>query len=214
MLATEFGEKYNSCEMDWRRSLGPEATQADAYAACERGDYLIWQFRHGLNPKQLKQITPQLVGLARLWARREVRRAVARLKGRTEDWIRDYRRWARNYLSGKDTSTGSVERAAWAAWAEEEAWAAWAEEAARAARAAWVAWEAESAAWAAWEAARVAERAAWVAESAASAERAARAERAATMAERVAESVARAERAEQQLQAKQLKRLIPIWPGE
>jgi len=45
MLAIDFGREHDSCReaMEWRRSLGPDATQADAWRQCYRGDWMIWQ---------------------------------------------------------------------------------------------------------------------------------------------------------------------------
>ena len=43
MLAIDFGKKYGSCTdaMEWRRSLPEGATQAKAYLACKRRDWLL-----------------------------------------------------------------------------------------------------------------------------------------------------------------------------
>jgi len=71
--AVEFGEKHRSCEMEWRRSLGPDATQADAYARCEIGEYLFWQLRKGLSPAQYDEIRPQVKQVLDVIAERAIR---------------------------------------------------------------------------------------------------------------------------------------------
>lgn len=51
--AVDYGIRHGSCDeaMTWRRSLPPDATQADAYAACERGDWLVWQLTRIPEPR-------------------------------------------------------------------------------------------------------------------------------------------------------------------
>ena len=41
--AYEWGVRHRSCSeaLEWRKSLGPEATQADAWRQCHRGDWLL-----------------------------------------------------------------------------------------------------------------------------------------------------------------------------
>jgi len=59
--AIDFGTVHSSCPeaMRWRVSLGPDATQADAWRRCERGDWLIWQLRR-LPRARLKSVLPAL----------------------------------------------------------------------------------------------------------------------------------------------------------
>jgi len=82
MLAVEFGKKYHSCveAVAWRESLGPSATQADAYLACERGDWLVWQLTR--DPATAEQICGPLGRAIDLI----IARAVSR-QGRKNPWL-------------------------------------------------------------------------------------------------------------------------------
>ena len=156
--AIEFGERYFSCPpaMEARISLGPGATQADWWRACDRGDWLIWQ----LERVGMDRDNPALArALDRIRAR-AIRRAQRVLRGVRAPWATAWRRWARRWLSGEDRRREAAWAAAEATWAAgvaaEAAGVAWAT-----AWAAWAAaWAAEAAAWAAAEAAEVA----WAAE--------------------------------------------------
>jgi hypothetical protein len=151
--ALEWGQAHGSCweALEWRRGLGPEATQADAWRLCQLGDWLIWQW--GRLPVDAQHRTEPAMRRAvdRIVAR-AIRRGVRSLRGNREPWAREWRAWARAWLDGSDRSEG-------AAWGE--AWAAEATEAATAAAAA--AWGA--AAWAAEAPEAAARAAAWAAEA-------------------------------------------------
>ena len=206
--AVDYGKKHNSCTdaMEWRESLGPTATQADAYLACDRGDWLIWQLDK-LTPEQYAKIKPALNRAIEKIVARAIRRGVKSLRGVRAEWATDYRRWARRWLSGEDRTWAAAREAA--AAAGEAAWEAAREAAEAAGEAAWeaawaVAREAEAAAGeAAWEAA-------WAVARAAAREAAGAAARAA------AREAARAaaEAAELKLQARDIRREIPAWTGE
>jgi len=138
---------------------------------------------HGLKFGTTKLTTVKRVPIPRISKAAKVRFAIYCELDVYKD--KSSKKWANNWLSGKDR-TAEAARAVWAA--EAAAWAA--------ARAAWAAapaaWAAETAAWAAAPAARAAEAAAWAAEVAArAAEVAAWAAWAAEVAARAAE-VARA----------------------
>ena len=138
-LAVEFGKLHNSCTdaMEWRESLGPTATQADAYLACDRGDWLIWQLDK-LTPEQYAKIKPALNRAIEKIVARAIRRGVKSLRGVRAEWATDYRRWARRWLSGEDRTWAAAREAA--AAAGEAAWeAAWAVARAAARAAAWAA---------------------------------------------------------------------------
>ena len=139
-LAVEFGKLHNSCTdaMEWRESLGPTATQADAYLACDRGDWLIWQLDK-LTPEQYAKIKPALNRAIGKIVARSIRRGVRSLRGIREAWATGYRRWARRWFSGEDR-TWEAAREAWVAAEAAAGAAAWA-----AGAAAWEAGAAEAA---------------------------------------------------------------------
>ena len=181
--AVEFGKLHNSCTdaMEWRKSLGPTATQADAYLACDRGDWLLWQLNR-LTPEQYLAVKPALDRAIGKIVARSIRRGVRSLRGIREAWATGYRRWARRWFSGEDRTWEAAGAAAWAAG-----------EAAREAGAAEAA--ARAAAWEAWVAAEAAAgAAAWAAGAA-------------------AWEAGAAEAAELKLQARDIRKEIPAWPG-
>ena len=47
MNAYEWGVAHCSCAeaLEWRRSLGPAATQSDAWRLCQRSDWMLWCLR-------------------------------------------------------------------------------------------------------------------------------------------------------------------------
>ena len=126
MLAIDFGLLHKSCReaMEWRRSLGPDATQADAWRQCHRGDWMIWQLERIGHPVPRDAIERMVA--------RAIRRGQRSLRGVRAPWATEWRRWARDWLSGEDRSREAA-RAAWAARADAAAWVARA--ATRAARA-------------------------------------------------------------------------------
>jgi hypothetical protein len=158
--AIDFGIKYRSCQeaMEWRRGLPAGATQADAWQACHRCDWMIWQYSR-LPSGMLEQYRPALRRAIDRIVARAIRRGVKSIRGVRAEWATKYRRWARRWLSGEDRSAEAAVEAA-----EEEA-----EEAAE------VAW---AAVWAA------------------------------------VDAVDAAEAAELRLQARDIRREIPDWPGE
>ena len=178
MYAIEFGKKHKSCKsaMIWRRSLPAGTTQSEAYQVCERGDWLLWQLAK-MPSAGYEKIRPKVNRALVVIISRAIRRGVKELVGVRGAESTEYRRWAKDWLSGADRSAS----AAWAA-------AAWY---AAASAAAWYA--AESAAW-------------YATESAARSARSARA--AARAAVRYA-----ARDAELKLQARDIRRKIPIWKG-
>jgi hypothetical protein len=132
ITALEFGSRHHSCSdaMIWRRSLGPSATQADAWLACERGDWLIWQLSHGLDAAQYDAIVPVL--------RRAVDRIVERAilvahHSMVDNDVEcpEWESWAYGWVTGEDrtadaarAAVGSVVGSAARAAAADAAWAA------------------------------------------------------------------------------------------
>jgi len=178
------------------------STMADAWTQCHRGDWMIWALL-------AEGIDVPAAAIERIVAR-AIRRGQKSLRGVRAPWATAWRRWASRWLSGEDR-TGAAAREAAADAARVASRAAWAEAAGAAAdaarvasRAAWAAgaraaWASRAAAGAAADAARAA---AWAA--------AAWAARAATDA---AAAWAAAEAAELRLQARDLRRALPEWPG-
>jgi len=182
--AIEFGERHGSCPdaLKWRYSLGPGATQADAWRLCQRGDWLLWQLWKGLSREQYNILRPVIDQAIKRIVARAIRHGIRSLRGVRASWATEWRRWARRWLSGEDRS----ESAAASAEAAAEAAAMWAASAA-----------AEAAAEAASAAARAevmgALAAMWAAEAA---------------------MWAAARNHELLLQARDIHREIPEWPGE
>ena len=112
MLATDFGRKHNSCReaMEWRESLAPDATQADAWRQCRRGDWMIWQLERIGHPVP-QDATERIVA-------RAIRRGQRSLRGVRAPWATEWRRWARRWLSGEDRSRAAAGDAALEAAAE------------------------------------------------------------------------------------------------
>ncbi len=199
MTAVEFGTQHGSCSeaMEWRRSLPTKATQADAWLACERGEWLLWQLSHGLTAEQYDAVRPAIKrALDHITERAILRAHLACVDAEIE--IPEWEIWAFDAVT--NPAEWSARSAEWSAWSAE--WSAWS-----AAESAWSAAEsaAESAEWSAWSAAESAARsaarsaAAWSARSAESAARLA------------ARSAARS--AEQLAQADDIRAEIPTWPG-
>ena len=196
ITAYEWGVQHHSCPdaLAWRLSLGT-ATQRTAWRRCHRGDWLWWQLEHGLTAAELAAVRPAM--------ERAANRTVARA-------IRAH---------ALHCGTAAVER--WAArWLDGDRGEAAADAAARAARNACMAAESSTAA------AAVRARAVRVARAAQSAARAAAAQAAwgtaeawaacaaAEAAEAAASDASDALAAELRLQARDLRREIPAWPGE
>jgi len=64
MLATDFGLRHKSCReaMEWRESLAPDATQADAWTQCHRGDWMIWQLACAVGDRVAAMGSPLAIG--------------------------------------------------------------------------------------------------------------------------------------------------------
>jgi hypothetical protein len=114
--AIEFGRKNHSCliAMEWRKSLGPGATQADAWRACKRGDWLIWQLNQ-LPASAQKRVRPALHRAVERIIVRAIRRGQRSLRGVLAEWATEWRRWAKRWLSGEDRSASAARVAAGAA---------------------------------------------------------------------------------------------------
>ena len=112
MLATDFGLRHKSCReaMEWRESLAPDATQADAWTQCHRGDWMIWQLERIGHPVP-QDATERIVA-------RAIRRGQRSLRGVRAPWATEWRRWARRWLSGEDRSRAAAGDAALEAAAE------------------------------------------------------------------------------------------------
>jgi hypothetical protein len=133
--AYQWGIDHGSCQgaLDERRALGPDATQADWWRMCQRGDWMLWQLKRGLTGDEYAAIRPEIQSAVD----RIVERAIRRVLGRSGSQV--WETWAERWLSGEDRSEEAARAAAAAraearvAWAAERA--AWAARAARAARA-------------------------------------------------------------------------------
>jgi len=103
--AVYFGFIHGSCPeaMEWRKSLGEEATQSDAWRCCKRGDWLLWQWRR--LPNNVRDATrPAIQRAIESIIARSIRRGMRLLRGCREPWVREWRYWARRWLSGEDRS--------------------------------------------------------------------------------------------------------------
>jgi hypothetical protein len=148
MTAIKFGEHYGPRRREAlkaRRALGEDATQADWWRVCPRGDWLVWQ----LERVEQAADNPALERAMERIRSRAIRRALRGLRGVRGEWATAWRNWARRWLSGEDRTSHSA-LSAWCV-ARNAAWAA--------GSAAWATGSAR-AAWAAAPAARVAARAA------------------------------------------------------
>lgn len=129
MNAHEWGLAHGSCPeaLKWRASLGPEATQADAWRACRDGGWMIRQLEHGLGPVELEAVCPALRRAPDRIVTWAIRRGIESLRGVRAPWATGWRRWAREWLAGRDRSgvaAAEAARAAEAATVEAEAEAA------------------------------------------------------------------------------------------
>lgn len=96
--AAQWGAGRGSClaALTWRRSLGEDATQADAWLACQRGDWVIWCLWRGATEEQLQRILPELAPVIEEIVRRDCCGGhVITESPRTEY----YKRWARAHMS-------------------------------------------------------------------------------------------------------------------
>ena len=109
--AYEWGLRHRSCRngLEARKALGPNATQADWWKICDRGDWLIWQLER-LPPDQFESIRPKLMRAI------EVIVTSAIVEHALDCGIREVELWAARWLSGEDRSAES-------AFAAAEAWA-------------------------------------------------------------------------------------------
>ena len=194
--ALDWGRRHRSCieALEAREALGPDATQADWWRVCPRGDWLLWQWAR--LPASTREVTSPAIQRAidRIVAR-AIRRGQQSLRGVRSPEATAWRRWARRWLDGSDR-TGVTADAADSAAARAAAWDV-----------AWVAARVAGARAAAWTDARdVAWVAARVAGGAAAGGRARGADWAANRA---------ANRAAERLrQARDIRRELPEWPGE
>ena len=193
-IALNWGRHYGSCPeaLIWRGSLGPQATQADAWRECQRGDWLLWQLRR--LPWDVREETrPAMRRAIDRIVTRAIRRGQRALRGVRAPWATVWRRWARAWLDGTDRTAATASDAAnvaagAAAWVAEAAWVA--AEKAEEAAAAWMATEAATEEGVAVAAAREAD------------------------AREVEAVVAAAKARELLLQACDIHAEVPEWPGE
>lgn len=107
MDAIKFGLRNESCNeaLVWRISLPPGSSQADAYLACQRGDWIMWQLRR-LSREKLRGNLPALIRSSR----KTVARAVGTYAAKCES--SEIRTLAKAWLSGgqdPESATGMVE---------------------------------------------------------------------------------------------------------
>jgi len=113
MNAYEWGLAHGSCveALEWRRSLGPNATQSDAWRLCEQGDWLLWQWSK--LPAGRREATRPAIRRAVDWiVTRAIQRGQQVLCGVREPWAMEWLQWARGWLAGKDRSTTAAATAA------------------------------------------------------------------------------------------------------
>ncbi len=109
--AYEWGQSRKprpSCKkaLDWRRSLG-NATQREAWLACDRGDWLIWQLWYGITEEEeLADVLPRLRPAIDTIVDRAVR------KHCLSCGVAAVESWTEVYLSGNDRSEASASKAA------------------------------------------------------------------------------------------------------
>lgn len=138
----EQGLTWGSCSetLEARKALGSEATQADWWKACDRGDWLFRQLEK-LSEAELVSIQPALERAVERTITRAIHRGQRTLRGVKAPWATEWRRWARRWLNGEDRSQESVwkmakatGKASWIAKgatvkkaksAADIAWAAW-----------------------------------------------------------------------------------------
>ena len=114
MSAYTWGVVTGSCPdaLDWRQSLGPDATQADAYAVCAIGHWLLWQLNHLFRKEARDRATALLTPIVEDVVVRAICREVPTLRGIRSPGATRARKWAQDWLSGLDRSGGS----AWSVW--------------------------------------------------------------------------------------------------
>ena len=114
MKAIEFGKRHDSCEdaMEQRIALGPNATQEDWWLVCPHGDWLIWQLEKGDLLQKYKKEVDQLL---EKFVARAIRRAQKSLIGNKTPAAKRWRKWARCWLSGEDRSILGANDACYAA---------------------------------------------------------------------------------------------------
>ncbi len=106
LSAHEWGCKHGSCAdaLKWRISLGPKATQSDAWKKCQRSDWLLWQYRK-LPMKLQEKYRPKLQRAVDKIADRAVRKYALKCK------IASVAAWAKKWLSGEDRTYASASAA-------------------------------------------------------------------------------------------------------
>lgn len=119
--AYEWGVRHGSCQeaLDARQALGPQATQADWWRVCPRGDWLIWQLQR-LPAETQRAVHRQMMHAT------EVIVTSAIVAHALDCGVPVVEEWAAKWLSGEDRSAWEAAAAA-AAWAAEAAWEAEAE---------------------------------------------------------------------------------------
>jgi len=197
MNAYEWGLAHSSCPeaLKWRKSLGPDATQADAWKLCQRGDWMGWQLRYGLSAAELRAVMPALLRATDKVVERVIRHVMKSLEGNDAPWAVDWWEWAVRWLTGDDRSAQAAEAAIATQATKAAAW----ETVGSAMRSA--TWATMAAVWAS-DAARAARAAEWAIAVNAIRSTATAAEEAVALEE------------ERVRQAKDLRSEIPEWPGE
>jgi hypothetical protein len=95
----------------WRLSLGDDATQADAWRLCKRGDWLVWQW-HQLPPELRIRTQSALLRALHVIVERGIKRGRRVLRGSHTEPAKTWRRWARAWLSGDHRVSAAVSAAA------------------------------------------------------------------------------------------------------
>lgn len=113
MSAYEQGVKWGSCReaLEERRKLGPNATQADWWLVCPRGDWLIWQLQW-LSTTECNSVRLVIQQTTERTTARAVRRGQRALQNVTASWAAEWRQWARRWLSGENRTEAAARVAA------------------------------------------------------------------------------------------------------
>ncbi len=121
LTAYEWGLKNNSCSeaMEWRKGLGPRATQRDAWKRCHRSEWMIWQL--GRLPIEIQiELKPPLTRVFNKIVARSVRKHARHCPAESvRAWAKGWLSWAdrteKSAIAARDTSRAAASAAAYAA---------------------------------------------------------------------------------------------------
>lgn len=96
----------------WRVSLGPSVTQADAWRECQRGDWMLYELWVVLSPERYDTLYSAVCRALNRIVARAIRRGFRSLRGVRTLWATAWRCWARKWLSGEERSVEVAEEIA------------------------------------------------------------------------------------------------------